>query len=164
MGNRMTQEMKSVVEDLDRTVSEFVVKLKAFSPEELRARPRPGKWSRIEVVGHLADSAHNNLRRFITGQYEESPPHIIYEQEFWVASNRYQEADPESIISLWRLLNQRICAVLTHMPEANYQRQCDTGRGEVSLRTLEWLAADYVKHLKHHLNQVIPGTFNVTYP
>jgi len=160
----MTQEMKSVVDDLNQTVSEFLVKLHAFSPDELRARPRAGKWSRIEVIGHLADSAHNNLRRFIVGQYEDNPPHIIYEQEFWVATNHYQEAPPESVISLWSLLNQQISTVLVNMPEENYQRQCDTGRSEPSFHNIQWLAADYVKHMKHHLNQVIPGSYNLKYP
>jgi hypothetical protein len=29
---------------------------------------------------------------------------------------------------------------------------------------LEWLAIDYVKHLKHHLNQIIANSFAIVYP
>lgn len=69
-------------------------------------------------------------------------------------------SDPkEDVIQLWRLMNLRICAVLENIPEANYSRQCDTG----SMRTLSWLAEDYVKHLKHHLNQIISGSFDIVY-
>lgn len=160
----MTTEMKAIVEDLNSVVGGFQQKLGSFSEADLRTKSRPDKWSRIEVIGHLIDSAHSNLRRFVVGQYADTPPHIIYEQNFWVAANDYQHAPTETIIRLWGLMNQRIAAVLSQMPEANYDKQVDTGRDERSLHTIEWLAADYVKHMKHHLNQVIPGSFNVTYP
>jgi hypothetical protein len=62
-------------------------------------------------------------------------------------------------IDLWRLMNVRICAVLAVMPSENYEKECNTG----SLHTLEWLAAEYVKHLKHHINQIISGSFDVIY-
>jgi hypothetical protein len=126
---------------------------------EFSAKPSPSKWSKKEIVGHLCDSAQNNLRRFITGQYEVDPPHVVYDQDSWVSVNQYQAMNKSDLLQLWRLLNERICAVLETMPEANFQKTCNTGKEAVSLRTLDWLASDYVDHLKHHLNQVIPGSF-----
>jgi predicted adenine nucleotide alpha hydrolase (AANH) superfamily ATPase len=67
------------------------------------------------------------------------------------------------VIALWKLMNERIAAVLTHMPEKNYKRNSDTGKMAVQLHTLEFLAEDYVKHLKHHINQVIPNSFDIVY-
>jgi len=160
----MTPEMKSIVDELNKTVSEFAVRARGLSEEKLHTPPRPGKWSPIEVIGHLSDSAHSNLRRFVTGQYEAKPPNITYEQEFWVKANDYQHAPTHEVIDLWVLLNRRIAAVLTQMPPENYIRNVDTGRGQENLHTLIWLAADYVKHMKHHLNQVIAGSYDVTYP
>jgi hypothetical protein len=115
------------------------------------------------VLGHLIDSAQNNLRRFICGQYETVPPKIVYDQDFWVAANGYQSAEKESVLQHWVHLNNRIANVLIAMPAENYSRQCDTGKDAQQLRALDWLAADYVKHLKHHLNQIIPGTYDVVY-
>jgi hypothetical protein len=110
-------------------------------------------------LGHLIDSAQNNLRRFICGQYETQPPVITYQQDFWVAASQYQSMQQEEVVQLWRLLNLRICATLENMPEENYSKECNTG----SLHTLQWLAGDYVKHLKHHINQIISGSFDVIY-
>jgi hypothetical protein len=45
----------------------------------------------------------------------------------------------------------------------NYTLNCNTGKDEVKLRSLEWLADDYVKHMKHHLNQIIPNSFSIVY-
>jgi hypothetical protein len=49
------------------------------------------------------------------------------------------------------------------MPSSAYSMKCDTGKTDAQLYSLEWLATDYVRHLKHHLNQVIPNSFDVTY-
>jgi hypothetical protein len=160
----MKSEMQAVVNDLNEVINSFSGKLKSISDLSFAAKPFPNKWSRKEVLGHLIDSAHTNLRRFVVGQHEITPPHLIYEQEFWVTANDYQQASPTSIIDLWTLMNKQIAAVLSKMPESAYGNSVNTGRGEVSLHTLQWLAADYLKHLKHHLNQIIPNSYPVTYP
>lgn len=151
--------MKNTIEELRKIVHDFSGRIGAIPEPEFSSKPAPGKWSKKEVVGHLIDSAQNNLRRFITGQYEASPPRITYQQDFWVNSNDYQNMKKEEIILLWKLMNQRVIRVLETMPAGQYTKTCDTG----SLRTLEWLAADYVLHMKHHLNQILSGSFDVVY-
>jgi hypothetical protein len=160
----MSNAMRAIVDDLNLTIAGFSEKMRQLPENEWRDKPRPEKWSRIEVIGHLIDSAHSNLRRFIVGQYSDTPPHIIYDQDFWVRSNAYQQAPIDTVLTLWILMNHRIATVLSQMEEKNYDKSCDTGRGEKDLHTLLWLAADYVKHMKHHLNQIIPGSYPVTYP
>jgi hypothetical protein len=64
---------------------------------------------------------------------------------------------------MWMLVNFRISEVLENMPDPNYSKECNTGKGSPQLYALEWLAADYIKHMKHHINQIIPGSFGVTY-
>jgi hypothetical protein len=151
--------MKNVVNELRKIVDTFAEKITAMPDSEFSAKPFPNKWSKKEVLGHLIDSSQNNLRRFICGQYEAEPPKISYQQDFWVASNNYQAMSKSEVILLWRLMNHRICEVLSNMPPDNYLKECDTG----TLRSLGWLAEDYNKHLKHHLNQIIPASFDIHY-
>lgn len=151
--------MNNVVSELRDIVEEYTKKIEGIPDADFSAKPFPNKWSKKEVLGHLIDSAQNNLRRFICGQYEADPPFIVYQQDFWVEANQYQEAPGAEVIGLWRLINLRICAVLGNMPQKNYAKEINTGKPH----SLEWLAQDYVKHLKHHLNQIIPGSFNVIY-
>lgn len=155
--------MENVVSELNGLVTEYVKKFNAIRDSDFSAKPLPNKWSKKEVVGHLIDSAQNNLRRFIVTQYESQPPNIIYDQDFWVQANAYQKMKKEEIIALWKLMNERICDVLRTMPESNYERESNTGKSEIQLHTLQWLAEDYIKHMKHHLNQVIPGSFDIVY-
>ena len=151
--------MKKVVQELHAIVTEYRNKFDGIAENDFQAKPLPHKWSKQEVVGHLIDSAQNNLRRFICGQYESSPPLVVYQQDFWVAANGYQQMKKQDVVELWQLLNFRICAVLENMPAENYTKEANAG----SIRTLEWLAHDYVKHMKHHINQIISGSFNVVY-
>ncbi|HEX6225170.1 MAG TPA: DinB family protein [Chryseolinea sp.] len=156
--------MQIIVQELRDILQEFAPKMASIPVLDFAAKPNPAKWSKIEVVGHLVDSAQNNLRRFVCGQYESAPPLIIYDQDFWVSANNYKEANQADIIQLWQLLNERICSILETMRSENYTKECNTGKATPKLYTLEWLAGDYVSHLKHHLNQVIPGSFNIIYP
>ena len=158
----MVTLVKTAVE-LSQLVDEFTNKINAIPDEIFSAKPRPEKWSKKEVLGHLIDSASNNLRRFICGQYESSPK-ITYQQDFWVMANDYQNIKKENVIQLWKLLNEQICEVLRTMPDQNASLLCDTGKDSIQLHSIEWLAEDYVKHLKHHLNQILPGSFPITYP
>ncbi len=156
--------MENTIQELRQIITEYAEKISSIPDAELTNKPLPHKWSKKEVVGHLIDSAQNNLRRFIAAQVASSPPHIVYDQDFWVESNNYAEANKEDIILLWRLINDRICSILAGMPERNYTKLCKTGDESSHLRSLAWLAADYVKHMKHHLNQIIPNSFDITYP
>jgi hypothetical protein len=155
--------MNQTINELRSIVKTFSEKFEAFSESEFSAKPNPAKWSKKEVLGHLIDSAQNNLRRFIVGQYESLPPKITYDQNFWVDANGYQNWSKADVIQLWKLTNQSIANVWKNMDAKNYSKHADTGREIQELHTLEWLAADYNKHMKHHINQIIPGSFDVIY-
>lgn len=156
--------MQIIIDELGEVITQYHDKFNAISDEDFYAKPNPAKWSKIEVVGHLIDSAQNNLRRFICGQYESIPPFIVYDQDFWVTANQYQHAKKDSIIKLWYFLNERIYNILQTMEKSSYTKLCNTGKETPKMHTLEWLAADYVKHMKHHINQILPGSFDITYP
>ena len=49
------------------------------------------------------------------------------------------------------------------MSPGNYEKSVDVGKDGSRLLTLRFLAEDYVKHMKHHLNQIITGSFNIVY-
>ena len=155
--------MKNTAEELRRIVETFSSTIIGIAEKEFSAKPLPHKWSRKEVLGHLIDSAHNNLRRFICAQYEKTPPKITYDQDFWVVANGYQKMEKDDVIKMWKLINQRVAETLANMPAENHSRLCDTGKDTQNLHPLKWLAEDYVQHMKHHLNQILPGSFDIVY-
>ncbi len=155
----MLQQLSSELLHIIHTYSE---KFALLTEDVLANKPNPEKWSKKEVIGHLIDSAHSNLRRFVVGQYQQHAK-IVYDQDFWVIANQYQQMQKDELITLWLLLNKQITAVWEQMPEQNYLHVVDTGKDVISERTLMWLAEDYIKHLQHHLNQIFPSSFEVQY-
>lgn len=150
--------MKQTARELEQLVNEYVPLLNNINQDTLLVKPAPDKWSKKEIIGHLIDSALSNSRRFIVAQYEEAPK-IVYAQVEWVIASAYQSYDTGELIHLWALLNKHICHILENIPEHLWQRTCMTQE----LHTIEWLAADYIKHLKHHMHVVL-DMVPVAYP
>jgi len=142
--------MQAIASGLETFINQHQKNLHAVPEEKMIYKPSPAKWSKKEILGHLVDSAQNNLRRFIVAQYEENPL-IVYNQDKWVAIAGYQQYDLSSLINLWWLLNKHICIVLENMPAEMALRKCRTE----DLHSLQWLAEDYLKHLRHHVHQVL---------
>jgi hypothetical protein len=146
--------MKETVIELGLILRKYEARLRQLDEEEFSEKPSPEKWSRKEELGHLIDSAHNNLRRFIVAQYAWSPK-IVYDQDSWVKIGRYQQINSNDLISLWYQLNKQIFEVLRSMPETSHGKFCDTGKEKAELHTLKWLAKDYLKHLLHHMHHIL---------
>jgi hypothetical protein len=146
--------MQQVIEQLNNIVTAYPAKFLNLPEEELSFKPAAGKWSKKEIIGHLIDSAQNNIRRFITAQYQTNP-HIVYNQNEWVAVQNYQQYDSTALITLWQLLNKHIIIILQNMPAEKYQQQCNTGKDKEELHTVEFLATDYIAHHLHHLKQIV---------
>jgi len=133
----------------------------SLSEETLRQRPAPGKWSKKEILGHLADSAQNNIRRLVVGRYEIGA-HIVYEQDAWVQAADYQGYRSDELLQFWTLLNQHFIRVIENLPEDAYPLLTDWGHGgdgkaTPEYVTLEFVAEDYLRHLDHHLAQLMKG-------
>jgi DinB superfamily len=139
-------------------LADYSEQLRSVSEAEWELKPNPAKWSKKEVLGHLVDSAQNNIRRFIVAQYEENPK-ITYAQDLWVAAANYQYYTTGDLLDLWILLNRHMCSVLAVLPPGAASRTADTGE----LCSIEFLASDYNKHLLHHLHQVL-GLDPILYP
>ena len=144
--------MKKIIAELRQIIAVYQPMLKKLNDESISVKPAPDKWSGKEILGHLIDSAQNNIRRFVVAQYENKPV-IIYKQDDWVRISAYQQYAQPELIELWRLLNLHICRILENISPDISQRLCQTNDPEP--HTIEWLAGDYNKHLLHHLHQVL---------
>ncbi len=144
--------MQSTIDYLERIVHIYTRRLEALSDEIYGSKPQPEKWSKKEILGHLVDSAQNNIRRFVVAQYEDTPV-ILYVQDKWVECTDYQHYPTRDLINLWNLLNRHIGRVLSNISPGAAQRKCAMGGPQP--QTLEWVAADYCNHLLHHLHQIL---------
>jgi DinB superfamily len=142
--------MQTIITQLEKIISDYTPQLTHLGEEDFAHKSSPVKWSGKECLGHLIDSAQNNIRRFVVAQHQDKP-FIVYEQEKWVEAADYQNYPLKDLIDLWVLLNKHIIIILKKMPEEDLNREVQTQ----DLHSIKWLAADYNRHLLHHLHQVL---------
>ncbi|HEV7705608.1 MAG TPA: DinB family protein [Gemmatimonadaceae bacterium] len=124
----------------------------------------PEKWSRKEIVGHLIDSASNNHERFVRAQFTDDLICPTYDQDGWVRVQRYRDAPWSELVGLWSHFNVQLARVIEATPaEVRARPRARHNLDRVAFRplpkgdpaTLEYLMADYVAHLEHHLAQIL---------
>ena len=131
---------------MERYLVQFPEILRSISHSDFEYKPAIDKWSKKEILGHLIDSAMNNLTRFIVAQHQYNPI-IQYDQVEWCKSNYYQTAELNHLIALWESLNRQILFIWSQLTPEILSRK-------VNGYTLEYLVNDYVLHFQHHLNQI----------
>lgn len=129
-----------------------------FTEEEWTARPAPGKWSKQEILGHLVDSAVNNLKRFTEVNAQDENYYLIaYPQDHLVQANHYNELPWSRIFDLLNALNLQIHFVIENYEPAILSRTVINHNGDI-FNLQEWIA-DYYNHFEHHLSQIFGNQF-----
>lgn len=142
--------MKSIIEELRQLVSIYFVQLQQLDPKEWYYQSQPGKWTKKEILGHLIDSAANNHQRFVRSQYTKDLT-FIYDQNIWVAKQNYKNADTGILINLWYNYNIHLIFIISSMKTEALNNIILIKDEKV---TIDWVIKDYMRHLKHHLNQI----------
>jgi len=152
------------VAELLAIIDHTVPRLTALGDEASARRPSPGKWSPREIIGHLIDSASNNHQRFVRAQFQDHLTFAGYDQDAWVARQRYQDAPWRDLITLWASYNRHLARVMASVPEPtrtkpfarhNLHELAWQPVAASEPATLDYFMHDYVGHLKHHLRQIL---------
>lgn len=142
-----------MVNDLEKALSFGFELISKLSEEEMSVKKSPEKWSKREILGHLIDSAINNLQRFTEIQFTEKP-YVIrkYNQNELVKVNDYQNSDTQELLSFWLAINKRIEKIIKKQTEETlkYKVQID----DETIVDFNFLIKDYIDHLVHHLQQI----------
>jgi hypothetical protein len=126
--------------------------------------PAMGKWSPREIVGHLIDSASNNHQRFVRAQFKDDLVFPGYEQDAWVAAQRYDDAPWRELIALWAAFNRHLARMMAAVPQDVLTKARRVHNlHQIAFRTvpqdqpatLDYFMRDYVAHLEHHLKQIL---------
>ena len=124
-----------------------------LSITDFETKPSETSWSKKEILGHLIDSAVNNLQRFTEIQYVEKP-YIIrpYDQNKLVKANNYQDKEVSDLLNLLTALNKHILYVVSNQTEGILHYQIVVPNKTVT--DLKFVIDDYFEHFYHHLNQI----------
>jgi len=119
---------------------------------DFSVKPGPCKWSKKQILGHLIDSATNNHQRFVRAQFEHIPV-IHYDQDQWNKFSYHEYMKKADLIEMWKVYNRYLLEIIKRIPSHLLSNPCKTGGTEPV--SLAFVIEDYVKHLEHHLRQIV---------
>ena len=156
--------MTSAASELRQLLERSGLLLRSLEPAATTKHPLPGKWSPREIIGHLVDSASNNHQRFVRANLQDDLIFPGYEQDSWVALQRYQSVDWLELVTLWESFNRHIAHVMDAIPDTVRNRpHRKHNLHEIAWQTvpasqpttLDYFLHDYVAHMRHHLRQIL---------
>ena len=137
---------------LERTLEELPAAVAGLDEAALRRPERPGKWSVLQVVQHLADSDlvwAYRVRRILT---EERPRISGYDQDRWAERLRYEQARLDEALAQFAVVRRANLRLLRALDTGEWHRVgLHAERGEESVAHLVKL---YAAHDLVHLRQI----------
>jgi hypothetical protein len=138
---------------LGRFVEDFRARLLSIPESRASEKQYADKWSKKEILGHLIDSAANNHQRIVRMQEKPDIGAFTYAADFWVRCQRYDSERWADLIELWASLNRHIAHVIANVDAASLAHTCDMGYAKPA--TLAFVIEDYVRHARHHVEQIV---------
>lgn len=140
------------LENLERTLEELPAAVKGLDEAALRRPEKPGKWSVLQVVQHLADSDlvwAYRVRRILA---DDRPAISGYDQDLWAERLRYADARLEDALEQFAAVRRANLRLLRALSPGEWSRiGIHAERGEESIAHLTKL---YAAHDLVHLRQI----------
>ena len=147
----LAEERKKLV-DLYRdgygAVAEALLKI---TPEEMDAKPGPGRWSVREIIHHLADSEMTAAVRLRLLLAQDRPTIHGYDQDEF-ARRLYYDRPHEVSLELFQIVRQSTAEILDRLTPADWVREgTHTETGPYGVEA--WLKT-YSRHAHKHARQI----------
>jgi DinB family protein len=145
--------MKQKIDEFELLLNKLETLLSTNPIADFEAKRTEDSWSKKEILGHLTDSAINNLQRFTEIQYSEKPYHIRpYQQAELVKANDYQNKSNKDLFNLLIALNRHIIYLIKNQTDESLKYQVVLPNQATT--DLKFVIEDYIGHFHHHLNQL----------
>jgi hypothetical protein len=119
--------------------------------DENASSHRAGQWSAKQVIGHLIDSAVNNLQRIVRLNTQPEIGLPGYAQNEWVNAQGYSERSWSELVTLWTAINLHLAHAMQRVEKAHLEHVWNADGDKI---TLGFLMEDYIAHLRHHLDRL----------
>jgi uncharacterized damage-inducible protein DinB len=120
-----------------------------LSAKKMRRRPARGKWSIIEILGHLQDTEFVYGYRIRLSLAEPGATILGYNQAVWTEELRHSRGNAKQLIGRIRVLRDANLEIVRRVPRASWNHYgMHNERGKETVRrTLELVAGHDLNHL-----------------
>ena len=96
--------------------------IKGLRSSQLRKRPAPGKWSIMEILGHLVDTEVVYGYRYRLALSQPGVPMPGYQEATWAVALRHRDRNPARIMAHIATLLKINLDLIESMPRRTWQR------------------------------------------
>ena len=153
----MRAEFQQIYEELSMLISAWEVKLASLPEQTVTNRRNSQNRSIRQILGHMVDSATNNIHRVIHMHYQKSPVRYpdyanLGNNDRWIAIQNYQEENWAELVSLWAAVNRHMVHLMGQVDASKLNQEWRSALNEkISLREM---ISDYPRHFSLHLNEI----------
>jgi len=140
------------IADIAAAPSQLRAAVQGLSDAQLDTPYRDGGWTVRQVVHHVPDSHLNAYVRFKLALTEAEPTIKPYDQERWAALPDGRTGSVEASLAMLECLHERWVRLLRSLGPAEFGRKLN--HPEMGILDLDYLAAMYAWHGKHHTAHV----------
>ena len=150
-------EFEKLAKEITRLISEWENKLMSLPEDVITHRRNSQNRTIKQIVGHLIDSASNNMHRTVHLQYRETPLEFPNYATFgnndrWIAIQNYQEENWASLVQLWKFSFLHFAHVIQQINPEKLGNVWLGGEDEKV--TLKEMVEYFLPHLSLHLGEI----------
>lgn len=148
--NEMKKEWIHVLKEAPKQLRNAI---SGLTVDQLNTPYRPGGWTILQVVHHLADSHMNSFIRFKLALTESEPMIKPYKENLWANLDDSLKLVPNISLQLLDALHQRWVFLLESLSEEDFNRGFIHPEMNQKITLNEALAL-YAWHSQHHLGHI----------
>lgn len=151
------EKLKRVSEEITSLVKEWEPYLAGIDERICSNLKNSQNRTVKQIVGHLVDSASNNLHRIVHLQYRKLPLDFpdyanLGVNDKWIELQNYQNEDWPLLLHIWKYSNLHLAHVITNISQKSYANLWISALEEKV--TLLDMVEDYPRHFKLHLQEI----------
>jgi uncharacterized damage-inducible protein DinB len=156
-------DLKKVFEILASTPAKVRREVSAMSPQELRQKPAPGKWSVQQILAHLEDIEGPGFRGRVEAILPNDHPLLpSFDQDARAIQRRYDRTNPQRTLDSWaRQRRVNLSWLKTLKPSQLKRRGTHEKVGEM---TAGEFIFEWAFHDLGHLKQILEVKRYALYP
>jgi hypothetical protein len=151
------KETSQIISEIQSLVEHWLPVISNLSEDILSGRRNSQNRTIKQILGHLIDSASNNVHRVVHLQYQSGP--LVFpnyatfgNNDRWIAIQDYQSEDWNTLTNLWKYSLYHYCHVIENVNDDKLDSEWIAGPGRNI--TLKEMILDFPEHLKLHLNEI----------
>jgi DinB family protein len=135
-----------IVARLRRQIGETAALLRPLSPDQARYRYAPGKWSTIEVLGHLSDTERVMAYRALRIARADETPLAGFDENTYVPAADFERRSLADVLAEFEAVRLSTTALFASLVDGAWGRWGVVNGNRITVRALAHVIAGHELH------------------